>query len=136
MAAKKLVIALGAFSFLQTSFAGFERFWLFSNYANTQVTETWVSLSDSEQLALIKRYQSLKEIPEQKSFSLNQRMAWFTQLPDAEKQRMRETRQMMSSQERKELGARMQKASPEQRLAIREEYILKYQQVTQQPNSH
>ena len=136
MVAKKLVIAFCAFSFLQTSFAGFERFWLFSKDANTQVTDTWDSLSDSEQLALIKRYQSLKEIPEQQSVSLQQRMDWFTQLPDAEKQRMRETWQMMSSQERKELGARMQKASPEQRLAIREEYILKYQQVTQQPNSH
>ncbi|MCO8072408.1 DUF3106 domain-containing protein [Acinetobacter lwoffii] len=136
MAAKKLVIAFCAFSFLQTSFAGFERFWLFSKDANTQVTDTWDSLSDSEQLALIKRYQSLKEIPEQQRVSLQQRMDWFTQLPDAEKQRMRETWQMMSSQERKELGARMQKASPEQRLAIREEYILKYQQVTQQPNSH
>lgn len=131
MAAKKLVIAFCAFSFLQTSFAGFERFWLFSKDANTQVTDTWDSLSDSEQLALIKRYQSLKEIPEQQRVSLQQRMDWFTQLPDAEKQRMRETWQMMSSQERKELGARMQKASPEQRLAIREEYILKYQQVTQ-----
>ena len=136
MAAKKLVIAFCAFSFLQTSFAGFERFWLFSKDANTQVTDTWDSLSDSEQLALIKRYQSLKEIPEQQRVSLQQRMDWFTKLPDAEKQRMRETWQMMSSQERKELGARMQKASPEQRLAIREEYILKYQQVTQQPNSH
>ncbi|EEY90969.1 MULTISPECIES: DUF3106 domain-containing protein [Acinetobacter] len=136
MAAKKLAIAFCAFSFLQTSFAGFERFWLFSKDANTQVTDTWDSLSDSEQLALIKRYQSLKEIPEQQRGSLQQRMDWFTQLPDAEKQRMRETWQMMSSQERKELGARMQKASPEQRLAIREEYILKYQQVTQQPNSH
>lgn len=136
MAAKKLAIAFCAFSFLQTSFAGFERFWLFSKDTNTQVTDTWDSLSDSEQLALIKRYQSLKEIPEQQRVSLQQRMDWFTQLPDAEKQRMRETWQMMSSQERKELGARMQKASPEQRLAIREEYILKYQQVTQQPNSH
>ena len=133
MAAKKLVIAFCAFSFLQTSFAGFERF---SKDANTQVTDTWDSISDSEQLALIKRYQSLKEIPEQQRVSLQQRMDWFTQLPNAEKQRMRETWQMMSSQERKELGARMQKASPEQRLAIREEYILKYQQVTQQPNSH
>ena len=66
-------------------------------------------LSDSEQLALIKRYQSLKEMPEQQRINLQQRMDWFTQLPEAEKQRMRETWQMMSSQERKELGARMQK---------------------------
>ena len=81
----------------------------FSKDANTQVNETWDTLSDSEQLALIKRYQSLKEIPEQQRINLQQRMDWFTQLPEAEKQRMRETWQMMSSQERKELGARMQK---------------------------
>ncbi|MGE8648879.1 MAG: DUF3106 domain-containing protein, partial [Acinetobacter sp.] len=123
------------FSFLQTSFAGFERFWIFSKDANTQVNETWDTLSDSEQLALIKRYQSLKEMPEQQRINLQQRMDWFTQLPEAEKQRMRETWQMMSSQERKELGARMQKATPEERLAIREEYIQKYQQLTQ-PKTH
>ena len=34
----------------------------------------------------------------------------------------------MSSQERKELGTRMQKASAEERPAIREEYINKYLQ--------
>lgn len=107
----------------------------FSKDANTQVNETWDTLSDSEQLALIKRYQSLKEIPEQQRINLQQRMDWFTQLPEAEKQRMRETWQMMSSQERKELGARMQKATPEERLAIREEYIQKYQQLTQ-PKTH
>ena len=42
---------------------------------------------------------------------------------------------MMSSQERRELGLRMQNAKPEERLAIREEYILKYQQTTQPPSS-
>ena len=135
MAAKRLAIAFCAFSFLQTSFAGFERFWIFSKDANTQVSDTWDSLSDSEQLALIKRYQSLKEIPEQQSVSLQQRMDWFTKLPEVEKQRMRETWQMMSSQERRELGLRMQNAKPEERLAIREEYILKYQQTTQPPSS-
>ena len=136
MAAKKLALILCSLSFLQTSFAGFERFWIFSKDANAQVDDTWDALSEEEQRAVIKRYQSLKELPANQSTNLQQRMDWFTQLPNAEKQRMRETWQMMSSQERKELGARMQKASPEQRLAIREEYILKYQQVTQQPNSH
>ncbi|MEG2359211.1 MAG: restriction endonuclease, partial [Acinetobacter sp.] len=70
MAAKKLAIAFCAFSFLQTSFAGFERFWIFSKDADTQVNETWDSLSDTEQAALIKRYQSLKEIPAEQSVSL------------------------------------------------------------------
>ncbi|MGA8882071.1 MAG: DUF3106 domain-containing protein [Acinetobacter sp.] len=126
MAAKKLAIAFCAFSFLQTSFAGFERFWIFSKDADTQVNETWDSLSDTEQAALIKRYQSLKEIPAEQSVSLQQRMDWFNQLPDAEKQKMRETWQKMSSQERRELAHRLQKAAPDDRSAIREEYINKY----------
>lgn len=126
MTAKKLAIAFCAFSFLQTSFAGFERFWIFSKDADTQVNETWDSLSDTEQAALIKRYQSLKEIPAEQSVSLQQRMDWFNQLPDAEKQKMRETWQKMSSQERRELAQRLQKAAPDERSAIREEYINKY----------
>ena len=126
MAAKKLVLAFCAISFLQTSFAGFERFWIFSKDADTQVNETWDSLSDTEQAALIKRYQSLKEIPAEQSVSLQQRMDWFNQLPETEKQKMRETWQKMSSQERRELAHRLQKAAPDERSAIREEYINKY----------
>lgn len=126
MAARKLAIAFCAFGFLQTSFAGFERFWIFSKDADTQVNETWDSLSDTEQAALIKRYQSLKEIPAEQSVSLQQRMDWFNQLPETEKQKMRETWQKMSSQERRELASRLQKASPDKRSAIREEYINKY----------
>ena len=79
-----------------------------------------------EQAALIKRYQSLKEIPAEQSVSLQQRMDWFNQLPDAEKQKMREIWQKMSSQERRELAQRLQKAAPDERSAIREEYINKY----------
>ena len=128
MAAKRNVIACCALSFLQTSFAGFERFWIFSKDADTQISETWETLSEEEQLALIKRYQNLKEIPAEKSVALQQRMDWFTQLPDSEKQKMRETWQKMSTQERRELGQRLQQATPEQRPLIRQEYILKYQQ--------
>lgn len=128
MAAKRIVIACCALSFLQTSFAGFERFWIFSKDADTQISETWETLSEDEQLALIKRYQNLKEIPAEKSVALQQRMDWFTQLPDSEKQKMREIWQKMSTQERRELGQRLQRATPEQRPLIRQEYILKYQQ--------
>lgn len=124
MAAKKLAFAFCALGFLQTCFAGFERFWIFSKDADTQVAETWETLSDSEQRALIQRYQSLKELPEAQGTTLQQRMDWFTQLPEQEKQKMRETWQKMSSQERKELGIRMQKATPEERPLIREEYII------------
>jgi DNA phosphorothioation-dependent restriction protein DptG len=129
MVAKKLALAFCAFSFLQTSFAGFERFWIFSKDANTQVSDTWDSLSDAEQLALIKRYQSLKEIPSEQSTNLQQRMDWFNQLPDADKQRMRETWQKMSTQERKDLAHRIQRAAPDDRASIREEYINKYLKV-------
>ena len=131
MAAKKLAFAFCALGFLQTSFAGFERFWIFSKDADTQLAETWETLSDAEQRALIQRYQSLKELPEAQSTALHQRMDWFTQLPEQEKQKMRETWQKMSSQERKDLGSRMQKATAEERPAIRDEYISKY---LQQPN--
>lgn len=126
MAAKKIALAFCAIGFLQTSFAGFDRFWIFSKDANTQVNDTWDSLSDSEQLALIKKYQTLKELPASERENLQQRMDWFAQLPEEEKQKMRETWQKMSSQERKELGSRMQKATAEERLVIRDEYISKY----------
>lgn len=128
MAAKNLALAFCALSFLQTSFAGYERFWIFSKDADTQVNETWESLSDEEQLALIKRYQNLKEIPEGESTELQQRMDWFTQLPEQDKQKMREVWQQLSTTERNELRLKMQKASNnEQRKEIREKYMQKYQ---------
>jgi len=126
MAAKKLAIILCSLSFLQTSFAGFERFWIFSKDANTQVDDTWNALSEEEQRAVIKRYQSLKELPANQSTNLQQRMDWFTQLPDAEKEKMREAWQKMSTQERNDLRQRMLKANGEERTAIREEYMNKY----------
>lgn len=126
MAAKKLALILCSLSFLQTSFAGFERFWIFSKDANTQVDDTWNALSEEEQRAVIKRYQSLKELPANQSTNLQQRMDWFTQLPDAEKEKMRQAWQKMSTQERKDLRERMLKANGEERTAIREEYMNKY----------
>lgn len=126
MVAKKLALILCSLSFLQTSFAGFERFWIFSKDANAQVDDTWDALSEEEQRAVIKRYQSLKELPANQSTNLQQRMDWFTQLPEAEKQKMREAWQKMSTQERKDLRERMLKANGEERTAIREEYMNKY----------
>ena len=128
MVAKRLALAFCAISFLQTSFAGFDRFWIFSKGADTQVNETWNALSEDEQRALIKRYQSLKEIPEKESSALQQRMDWFTQLPEQDKQKMREVWQQMSISERNEMRQRMQKASPDERISIREEYMHKYLQ--------
>lgn len=126
MVAKKIALALCALSFLQTSFAGFERFWIFSKSADTKVNETWNTLSENEQRALIKRYESLKDEPKDQSVDLQQRMDWFTQLTEQEKQKMRDAWQKMSTQERNDLRKRMQKAPLEERAAIREEYIEKY----------
>jgi len=126
MVAKKIALALCALGFLQTSFAGFERFWIFSKSADTKVNETWNTLSENEQRALIKRYESLKDEPKDQSVDLQQRMDWFTQLPEQEKQKMRDAWQKMSTQERNDLRKRMQKAPLEERAAIREEYIEKY----------
>ena len=119
MVAKKLALILCSLSFLQTSFAGFERFWIFFFFFNTQVDDTWYALSEEEQRAV-------KELPSNQSANLQQRMDWFNQLPDAEKQKMREAWQKMSTQERNDLRQRMLKASADERTAIREEYINKY----------
>lgn len=128
MVARKLALAFCAIGFLQTSFAGFERFWIFSKDANSQVNETWDNLSEDEQKALIKRYQNLKEMPADQNNNLQQRMDWFTQLPEQDKQKMREVWQQMSTTERNELRKKMQKASTsDQRNEIREEYMQKYQ---------
>lgn len=127
MAARTLALAFCAISFLQTSFAGYDRFWIFSKDANTQVNETWDTLSESEQQALIKRYQNLKEIPAEQTAALQQRMDWFTQLPETEKLKMREVWQKMSTAERNEMRKKMSDAtSPEERKEIRQNYLIKY----------
>ena len=84
-------------------------------------------MSEDEQRALIKRYQNLKEIPETQSVSLQQRMDWFTQLPEQEKQKMREAWQQMSSDERHTMRKKLDKATTaEQRAEIRGQYLQKY----------
>jgi hypothetical protein len=128
MAAKRVILTLCTLSLLQTSFAGFDRFWVKNNSTDLpESVDTWNDLSEAEQQALIRRYQALKELPVEQSIALQQRMDWFTQLPEAEKQQMRIVWQQMSSQERQELRNRMQKAAPAERTAIRQEYVSKYQ---------
>ena len=127
MAARKLALVVCTLSLLQTSFAGSERFWIFSKSGKPTTTEeAWDDLSPEEQRILIKRYQTLKEIPTEQSSQLQQRMEWFTQLPDDEKQKMRDVWQKMSTQERINLRKRMQNASLEERVTIRDEYLSKY----------
>ncbi|EPG38388.1 DUF3106 domain-containing protein [Acinetobacter colistiniresistens] len=126
MAAKKLALVVCTLSLLQTSFAGSERFWVFSKPNKATTEEAWDDLSPEEQRVLIKRYQTLKEVPTSQSSQLQQRMEWFTQLPEDEKQKMRDVWQKMSTQERNTLRKRMQNASSEERITIREEYLSKY----------
>lgn len=126
MAAKKLALVVCTLGLLQTSFAGSERFWVFSKPNKPTTEEAWDNLSPEEQRVLIKRYQSLKEIPTDQSSQLQQRMEWFTQLPEDEKQKMRDVWQKMSTQERNNLRKRMQNASTEEKVNIREEYLSKY----------
>ena len=127
MAARKLALVVCTLSLLQTSFASSERFWIFSKSGKPTTTEeAWDDLSPEEQRILIKRYQTLKEIPTEQSSQLQQRMEWFTQLPDDEKQKMRDVWQKMSTQERNNLRKRMQNASLEERVTIRDEYLSKY----------
>lgn len=126
MAAKKLALVVCTLALLQTSFASSERFWVFSKPNKPTTEETWEDLSPEEQQLLIKRYQTLKEIPTNQSTQLQQRMEWFTQLPEDEKQKMRDVWQKMNTQERNTLRKRMQNASVEDRVSIREEYFNKY----------
>lgn len=126
MAARKLALVVCTLSLLQTSFASSERFWIFSKSGKPTTEEAWDDLSPEEQRILIKRYQTLKEIPTEQSSQLQQRMEWFTQLPDDEKQKMRDVWQKMSTQERNNLRKRMQNASLEERVTIRDEYLSKY----------
>ncbi len=126
MAAKRLALVVCTLGLLQTSFAGSERVWVFSKPNKPTTQEAWDNLSPEEQRVLIKRYQSLKEIPTDQSSQLQQRMEWFTQLPEDEKQKMRDVWQKMSTQERNSLRKRMQNASTEEKVNIREEYLSKY----------
>lgn len=126
MEARKLALVVCTLSLLQTSFAGSERFWIFSKSGKPTTEEAWDDLSPEEQRILIKRYQTLKEIPTEQSSQLQQRMEWFTQLPDDEKQKMRDVWQKMSTQERNNLRKRMQNASLDERVTIRDEYLSKY----------
>lgn len=71
MAAKKIAIVVCALSLLQTSFAGSERFWVFSKSNKPTTEEAWDDLSPEEQRVLIQRYQSLKEIPTDQALSFN-----------------------------------------------------------------
>lgn len=126
MAAKKIAIVVCTLSLLQTSFAGSERFWVFSKSNKSTTEEAWDDLSPEEQRVLIQRYQSLKEIPTNQGSQLQQRMEWFTQLPEDEKQKMRNVWQKLGTQERNTLRKRMQNASAEDKVNIREEYLSKY----------
>lgn len=127
MVARLVFVACCTFSFLQTSFAGIDRFWFFSKKTDTAATENWDQLSNEEQRALIQRYQNLKELPADQNESLQQRMDWFTQLPESEKQKMREAWQQMSSTERMDMRKKLAKATTaEQRAEIRTQYLQKY----------
>lgn len=132
MAVKKVTLAFCALAFLQTSFAGFERFWPFNTKSTTtaQVDDNWDELTAEQQKQLIQRYQNLKEMPTQQSNSIQQRMDWFTQLPEQEQQRMRDVWQQMSTQQRQTMRLRMQKAKTlQERNLIRQEYMQKFQQI-------
>ncbi|EPF79598.1 DUF3106 domain-containing protein [Acinetobacter rudis] len=133
MVARLILIACCTFGFLQTSFAGIDRFWFFSKSSDNSKNqdETWEQMSIEEQRALIKRYQDLKELPADQNQSLQQRMDWFTQLPEQDKQKMREAWQQMSSTERADMRKKLEKATTaEQRSEIRNQYLQKYVSAT------
>ena len=133
MVVKKVTLALCTLAVLQTGFAGFERFWPFWTKSNTtsQIDDNWNELSTDQQKQVLQRYQNLKDISTNQSSSLQNRMDWFTQLPEQEQQKMREAWQQMSTQQRQEMRARMQKAKTlDERNTIRQQYIQKFQNLS------
>lgn len=72
---------------IANKFCKFRTFLGFFKPNKPTTDETWEDLSPEEQQLLIKRYQTLKEIPTNQSTQLQQRMEWFTQLPEEEKQK-------------------------------------------------
>lgn len=126
MVAKRIFITIFTLTFLQMSFANIDRFWKSSKDSNVLIDEHWDALTEAEQLALIKRYQALKEIPSDQSQVIQQRMDWFNQLPEQDKQKMREAWQQMSSSERSEMRKKLENATTAQeRNQIREHYLSK-----------
>lgn len=133
MAVKRLTLAFFTLAFLQTGFAGFERFWPFWTKSDTTspVDDNWNELSTDQQKQLLQRYKNLKDISTNQSSSLQSRMDWFTQLPEQEQQKMREAWQQMSTQQRQEMRSKMQKAKTlDERNTIRQEYMQKFQNLS------
>ncbi len=129
MVAKHFIFTSCLLVVSSSCFANFSDFWPFHKPQTIKVNygTDWDDLNEAQQRALLKRYQELKELPESDSNTLQQRMEWFTQLSEQDQQKMRDTWQKMSSQERNDLRKRMNKAAPEQRTAIRLEYIQKHE---------
>ena len=128
MAAKRIALVLSSLCFLQTSFAGFDRFWLLNKTGSTaELRSDWQQLDEEQQRALIQDYQELKELPSEKGQSIQKKLDWFAQLSPSEQQRLRDAWQQMSSSERQELKQKLDHAeSAEIRSQIRNEYIEKY----------
>ena len=88
----------------------------------------WQALSEEQRSELIKRYQDLHQVPAEDRSDLQQRMDWFSQLPKEKQQHMREVWQNMSSSEREYWKNKLKQASPDQREALREKILAKYDQ--------
>ena len=108
------------------SYAGLERFWLFSNNEDHEVQQTNCdNLTHELQQALIQTYQTLKD--EDSRLDLQKRMAWFCQLSDEEQQVMREAWQNMSTAARTQLRQKLETATTaEERTSIRQAFLMKY----------
>ena len=85
-----------------------------------------MTLSPEEQRILIKRYQTLKEIPTDQSSQLPATNGMVLHNYQMMKNKKCDIWQKMSTQERNNLRKQMQNASLEERVTIRDEYLNKY----------
>lgn len=89
-------------------------------------SSSWAQLNDSQKHQLLEAYKNLKPLDTQDQQDLQQRLDWFSQLPKAQQQRMREVWQNMSPVERDYWKAQLKIASPEQREELRNKIMAKY----------
>lgn len=92
----------------------------------SSLAASWQQLTTEQRSALLKSYQSLRQLDEKDKQDLQQKMDWFSQLPKDQQQRMRDAWQNMSATEREYWKNQLKSASAEMKIEIRENILEKY----------
>lgn len=120
MAVKNIFLIISSLFIFHNSYAGLTDLF-HSTQKNEVITDdNWNQLTPEQQQSLLARYPKHQK-------QLQQRMDWFTQLPEDEQQKMRDVWQNMNTKSRQEMRIRMQKAkTKKQRDEVRKYYMEKF----------